>query len=108
MAGTIEDRRFPDGVYFGQTDIARRSFEIFVTSTAEFLSGFGAAVGDRAAVGGTWRDLVAARYANDEIAGRACQRAAGPIGTIKVIENNTLDRCFSVAPLMDWTDSPEK
>ena len=24
MAGTIEDRRFPDGVYFGQTEIARR------------------------------------------------------------------------------------
>jgi len=42
MAGTVEDRRFPDGVYFGQTEIARRSFEIFVTSTAEFLAGYGA------------------------------------------------------------------
>lgn len=41
MAGTVEDRRFPDGVYFGQTDIARRSFEIFVTSTAEFLASHG-------------------------------------------------------------------
>jgi AcrR family transcriptional regulator len=42
MAGTVEDRRFPDGIYFGQTDIARRSFTIFVTSTAEFLAGHGA------------------------------------------------------------------
>jgi AcrR family transcriptional regulator len=42
MAGTVEDRRFPDGVYFGQTDIARRSFDIFVTSTAEFLASHGA------------------------------------------------------------------
>jgi AcrR family transcriptional regulator len=37
MAGTIEDRRFPDGVYFGQTEIARRSFDIFVISIGEFL-----------------------------------------------------------------------
>ena len=42
MAGTIEDRRFPDGVYFGQTDIARRSYELFVKSTVEFLAEFGA------------------------------------------------------------------
>lgn len=42
MAGTVEDRRFPDGVYFGQTDIARRSFEIFVMSVTEFLAGYGA------------------------------------------------------------------
>jgi AcrR family transcriptional regulator len=42
MAGTVEDRRFPDGVYFGQTDIARRSYELFVVSTAEFLAAFGA------------------------------------------------------------------
>jgi AcrR family transcriptional regulator len=42
MAGTIEDRRFPDGVYFGQTDVARRSYEIFVTTTSEFIAGFGA------------------------------------------------------------------
>ncbi|WP_247800796.1 TetR/AcrR family transcriptional regulator [Bradyrhizobium sp. 191] len=42
MAGTVEDRRFPDGVYFGQTAIARRSFEIFVTSVAEFLASHGA------------------------------------------------------------------
>ncbi len=38
MAGTIEDRRFPDGVYFGQTEIARRGYEIFVTSIEEFLA----------------------------------------------------------------------
>jgi AcrR family transcriptional regulator len=37
MAGTIEDRRFPDGVYFGQTAVARRSFNIFVMSIEEFL-----------------------------------------------------------------------
>src|SRR5260221_7548853 len=42
MAGTIEDRRFPDGVYFGQTDIARSSYNIFVKSTGEFLAEFGA------------------------------------------------------------------
>ena len=42
MAGTIEDRRFPDGVYFGQTEIARRSFNIFVTSIEEFLAELGA------------------------------------------------------------------
>jgi hypothetical protein len=28
-ADTIEDRRFPDGVYFGQTEGSRRSFNIF-------------------------------------------------------------------------------
>jgi AcrR family transcriptional regulator len=42
MAGTIEDRRFPDGVYFGQTEVARRSFNIFVTSIEEFLAERGA------------------------------------------------------------------
>jgi AcrR family transcriptional regulator len=42
MAGTIEDRRFPDGVYFGQTEIARRSFDIFVISIEEFLAERGA------------------------------------------------------------------
>src|SRR5664279_4859605 len=42
MAGTIEDRRFPDGVYFGQTEIARRSFNIFVTSIEEFIAERGA------------------------------------------------------------------
>ena len=42
MAGTIEDRRFPDGVYFGQTEVARRSFNIFVTSIEEFLAELGA------------------------------------------------------------------
>ncbi|MDR3466218.1 MAG: TetR/AcrR family transcriptional regulator [Xanthobacteraceae bacterium] len=42
MAGTVEDRRFPDGTYFGQTEIARRSYEIFATSTAEFLASWGA------------------------------------------------------------------
>ncbi|MCK1405205.1 TetR/AcrR family transcriptional regulator [Bradyrhizobium sp. 197] len=41
MAGTVEDRRFPDGVYFGQTDIARRGFGIFVTSISEYLSELG-------------------------------------------------------------------
>lgn len=42
MAGTIEDRRFPDGVYFGQTEIARRGFRIFVTSIEEYLAELGA------------------------------------------------------------------
>jgi len=42
MAGTIEDRRFPDGTYFGDTEIARRSFEIFVVSVREFLQASGA------------------------------------------------------------------
>ncbi|SIO63544.1 transcriptional regulator, TetR family [Bradyrhizobium erythrophlei] len=42
MAGTVEDRRFPDGVYFGQTDIARRSYDLFVITTAEFIAEFGA------------------------------------------------------------------
>jgi hypothetical protein len=42
MAGTIDDRRFPDGVYFGQTEIARRSFDIFVISIGEFLAERGA------------------------------------------------------------------
>ena len=41
MAGTVEDRRFPDGVYFGQTEIARRGFGIFVTSIGEYLSELG-------------------------------------------------------------------
>ena len=38
MAGTVEDRRFPDGIYFGETEIARRGFGIFVTSIGEYLS----------------------------------------------------------------------
>ncbi len=42
MAGTIEDRRFPDGTYFGDTEIARRSMNIFVLSVREFLEAFGA------------------------------------------------------------------
>ncbi|MBN8988826.1 MAG: TetR/AcrR family transcriptional regulator [Rhizobiales bacterium] len=42
MAGTVEDRRFPDGTYFGDTEIARRSFEIFKTSVREFLQASGA------------------------------------------------------------------
>jgi len=42
MSGTIEDRRFPDGVYFGETEIARRSYEIFVLSVREFLAQRGA------------------------------------------------------------------
>jgi AcrR family transcriptional regulator len=42
MSGTIEDRRFPDGVYFGETGIARRSYEIFVLSVREYLAAQGA------------------------------------------------------------------
>ena len=42
MSGTIEDRRFPDGVYFGDTEIARRSYELFVMSVREFLASHGA------------------------------------------------------------------
>ena len=42
MAGTVEDRRFPDGTYFGETEIARRSFEIFVLTVREFLQTSGA------------------------------------------------------------------
>jgi AcrR family transcriptional regulator len=41
MTGTVEDRRFPDGVYFGQTEIARPGFGIFVTSIGEYLSELG-------------------------------------------------------------------
>ncbi|MFC7698369.1 TetR/AcrR family transcriptional regulator [Bradyrhizobium sp. GCM10028915] len=41
MAGTVEDRRFPDGVYFGQTEIARKGYGLFVTSIAEYLSELG-------------------------------------------------------------------
>jgi hypothetical protein len=36
------DRRFPDGVYFGETEVAQRSFDIFVASATEFLVGHGA------------------------------------------------------------------
>jgi hypothetical protein len=42
MAGTIEDRRFPDGTYFGDSEIARKSFDIFVRTVMEFLLHFGA------------------------------------------------------------------
>ena len=42
MAGTVEDRRFPDGTYFGETAVARRSFEIFVQTVREFLLSHGA------------------------------------------------------------------
>jgi AcrR family transcriptional regulator len=42
MAGTIEDRRFPDGTYFGESEIARKSFDIFVRTVKEFLLHFGA------------------------------------------------------------------
>ncbi|MBR0797829.1 TetR/AcrR family transcriptional regulator [Bradyrhizobium jicamae] len=37
MSGTVEDRRFPDGAYFGETEIARRSSDLFVVSVREFL-----------------------------------------------------------------------
>jgi AcrR family transcriptional regulator len=42
MAGTVEDRRFPDGTYFGDTEIARRGFEIFAMTVCEFLQASGA------------------------------------------------------------------
>src|SRR5262245_22940867 len=42
MSGTVEDRRFPDGVYFGETEIARRSYEIFVASVKDYLAAQGA------------------------------------------------------------------
>ena len=42
MSGTVEDRRFPDGVYFGETEIARRSYELFVVSVREYLAAQGA------------------------------------------------------------------
>jgi AcrR family transcriptional regulator len=42
MAGTVEDRRFPDGTYFGDTEVARRGFEIFALSVREFLQASGA------------------------------------------------------------------
>jgi AcrR family transcriptional regulator len=42
MAGTVEDRRFPDGTYFGDTEIARRGFEIFAQTVREFLQASGA------------------------------------------------------------------
>lgn len=44
MAGTVEDRRFPDGTYFGETEIARRGAHIFVLSVREFLQASGAVV----------------------------------------------------------------
>ena len=42
MAGTKEDRRLPDGTYFGQTPVARRSVEIFVECTEDLLRAAGA------------------------------------------------------------------
>lgn len=42
MAGTVEDRRYPSGEYFGQTDVARGGVQIFVDSVQEFLAGHGA------------------------------------------------------------------
>ena len=42
MTGTVEDRRFPDGTYFGDTEIARRSSAILVANITEFLQEFGA------------------------------------------------------------------
>jgi len=38
MAGTIEDRRYPNGVYFGDTDVAQGGVQLFVTSVKEFLA----------------------------------------------------------------------
>src|SRR5258708_23498609 len=73
MAGTIEDRRSPDGVYFGQTEIARRGYGISVTVDRGIpfraRRGMGAdavaAAGDGAVVCGAWRDFLAAGYADD-------------------------------------------
>ena len=38
MAGTVEDRRYPNGEYFGDTEVARGGVQIFVTSVEEFLA----------------------------------------------------------------------
>ena len=38
MAGTVEDRRYPNGVYFGETEVARGGVQLFVTSVEEFLA----------------------------------------------------------------------
>ena len=38
MAGTVEDRRYPNGVYFGETEVARGGVQLFVTSVGEFLA----------------------------------------------------------------------
>ena len=42
MAGTIEDRRFPDGVYFGQSESVRRAVAIFEASIEDYLAELGA------------------------------------------------------------------
>lgn len=38
MAGTVEDRRYPNGVYFGQTEVAQSGVQLFTTSVEEFLA----------------------------------------------------------------------
>ena len=38
MAGTVEDRRYPNGVYFGDTEVAVAGVQTFVTSVEEFLA----------------------------------------------------------------------
>jgi len=35
------------------------------------------------------------------------QKSVGPTQSAKINENSMLDYRFSVAPMMDWTDSPE-
>ena len=78
MAGTVEDRRFPDGIYFGETEIARRGFGIFVTSIGEYLSEQGvgndahadAASRNGPAVGRARSNFIAFGNADDEMAGQ--------------------------------------
>ena len=42
MAGTVEDRRYPNGDYFGDTEVAQGGVRIFITSVEEFLAEQGA------------------------------------------------------------------
>ena len=42
MAGTVEDRRYPNGTYFGETEVAQGGVRIFITSVEEFLAEQGA------------------------------------------------------------------
>jgi hypothetical protein len=37
MAGTVEDRQYPSGVLFGDTEIAQSGVRMFITSVEEFL-----------------------------------------------------------------------
>ena len=78
MAGTVEDRRFPDGIYFGETEIARRGFGIFVTSIGEYLSEQGVgndahadAASRNGPVGRARSNFIAFGNADDEMAGHS-------------------------------------